>query len=413
MSHHMFVRSGVRWLAAFGLLGMLFISGPRQATAEPVAAVSSIADSGATADAYSVVTSQAEELFAAAAGLFDSGSGRNAKTADQNRQLLIRIHERLDEYNQAFRKIVSFENERAVNRLIEDYLTAIIGTEEYYLVLAEDAEPTADQRHRFENLSNAVDTMMQYDDLFIGHVIPGMWLVLDSMHVSKRDKWAALIPADKRRKSLDARIENYKKRLQRALDDSQPTSLAGRAEALKLQLEGLRSTYIIKLNDLDANKGNTHINFWHVMGDHLLWNWDELEPSSRSVESYTMPLSLRCRQTREYIKVGYDKEEVATKFILAMNEIRDRIAIDVKLVHYYDYMLRNVRYALSVLEYGIWSVTPNLSNIVIEPKLNESDLLKYHDNLVELFDITSISVILRTNDRRTSLHCICPTCQVP
>ena len=406
-------RSGALWIAAFGLVGLLFISGSGQSNAEPVAVISTIADAGATADAYSVVASEAEELIATAAGLFDSGPGRNAKTAHQNRQLLVRIHQRLDEYNQAFSKVVSFENERTVNRLVEDYLAAIIGMEEYYRVLADDAEPTADQRHRHRNLSSAVDAMMQNDDLFIGHIIPGMWLVLDSIHISKRrGKWL-VIPPDKRRRSLDARIENYKNRLQRALDDSQPTSLAARAKALKLQLEGIRSTYIIKLNDLDANKGNTHINFWHVMGDHVLWNWDELEPSSRSIESYTTVPSLRCREYREYIKVGYDKEEVATKFILAMNEIRDRIAIDVKLIHYYDYMLRNVRYALSVLEYGIWSVTQNSSNIVIEPKLNESDLLKYHDNLVDLFDITSISVILQTKDQHIGMHCICPTCKVP
>ena len=352
-------RSGALWIAAFGLVGVLFVSVPRQATAGPAAVVSPIPDSGATADAYSVASSEAEELIATAAGLFDSGSGRNAETAEQ-------IHQRLGEYHQAFSQIVSFENERTVNRLIEDYLAAIIGMKEYYSVLAEDAEPTVDQRHRLENLSNAVDAMMQYDDLFIGHIIPGMWLVLDSMQISKRDMWVALIPQAKRRESFDARIENYKERLQRALNGYQPTSLAARAKALRTGL-----------NSLDESKfyttWGTTDNFYsalRVASDHgLLWNWDELEP-------------LEPPSNQSKYHNGCSVHEV-TKF--DGGKVRDRIAIDVQLLHYYRFLLRNLRYALSVLEYGIWSVAPNSNQIVMEPKPNKIfvDVLEYHNNIVD------------------------------
>lgn len=372
----MLVRSGARWIAAFVLAGMLFISGPGQASAEPVAVVSAIADADATADAYSVVASEAEELIAAAAGSFDGGSDRNAKTAHQNHQLLDRIHKRLDEYNQAFSKVVSFDNEQAANRLVEDYLAAIIDMKEYYRVLAEDAEPTADHRHRFENLSNAVDAMMQYDDLFIGHAIPGMWLVLDSMHISKRDKWISLIPPDKRRKSLDARIESYKNRLQRALDVAQPTSLAGRAQALRWGLNRLdRSRFYITRETTDGFESVLVV----LRDRDLLWNWDELEssePSSNQNRTYH-------NKCDEFEITKYDGEKV-----------RDMIAINVQLLNYYSSLLRNSRYALSVLEYGIWSVAPNSNQnqIVIEPKPNKIfvDVLEYHNNIVDSYNQTYV-----------------------
>ena len=365
--------SGARWIAAIGLIGMLFNSGPKPATAEQIAIVASITNTDANADAYNLLAYEAEELIDTATSLIGKGADSNTNSVHQKHQLIIHFHKRLGEYDQAFSRIFHFENERVV-----DLLTAINGMEEYYRVIAGDTEPIADQRYRLMDLITAVNAMMEYDDLFIGHIIPGMWLVLDSIRRDKRGRWLVLEPYP----SLKV-TESYKIRLKQALNVVQPTSLAGRAEALKSSLLKIQND----LNDdsfiaeQESRYGEKYIYQEHCFSFPIGFCAVPYLPYIPEIHPGQGPEGDGTYCEHEIVCEPYVSPN--PNYFSHRDLRKNEIIHQVMQIQLYLYLLNLTRYALSLLEFSEWDSDPDPKKILRKP---EFGLESHYNQILVLFD---------------------------